>query len=452
MKRREFLGTSAAVTTSGSALAQANGNQPVNILFLISDDHTAADLGAYGNTTVTSPHLDRLAREGMRFDKCFVTSPQCSPNRSAIFTGATAHTTGTSRLHVPLPDWEPSIVDYLKSKNYYTGVYRKHHHGPGFQKRLDFYGNAQTPWRNFFDSIPQGKPFFLQAGFTDPHRPYKPGAFSPPHDPSKVKVPDFLPDWPEVRQDLAHYYDFIARMDNEVGQIMDILKGKGLAENTLVLMTGDNGMPFPRAKGTLYEAGIHVPLIAWMPGKIAGGSVKQELISHIDFAPTWMDLAGLKPTPKMQGRSFLPLLLGQPYQKRSEIFSERNWHNSFDPMRCVRTETHKLIFNAAPHFPYRPPSDLEDSPTWQTMLARRKAGNPVHLRHLFNPTRPILQLHDLQADPLELDNRIDAPSFKDMRLDLEARLTKWMNDTYDFLPPSGGAPGDSLPRSWPVTL
>jgi arylsulfatase A-like enzyme len=448
MKRREFLAASGAA----SALGQSMGGRPVNILFLISDDHTAADLGAYGNAAVTTPNLDRLAREGMRFEKCFVTSPQCSPNRSAIFTGATAHTTGTSRLHVPLPDWETTIIDQLKTKNYYTGIFRKHHQGAGFQKRLDFYGDAKTPWKNFFDSVPEGKPFFLQAGFTDPHRPYRSGAFSPPHDPAKVKVHPWLPDWPEVRQDLAHYYDFIARMDGEAGQIMDLLKSKGMAENTLVLMTGDNGMPFPRAKGTLYEAGINVPLIAWMPGKIAAGSVRSELMSHIDLAPTWLDVAGLKPTAKMQGRSFLPLLLGQEYRKRTEVFAERNWHDTFDPMRCVRTEKHKLIFNAAPHFPYRPPSDLEDSPTWQTMLARRRTTLPVPLRHLFNPTRPVLQLHDLEKDPLELDNRVEAPEMREIRLDLETRLTKWMNDTVDFLPPSGGGTGAMSPRAWPVTL
>ncbi len=447
MQRRHFLQSSAAA----SALAQSTG-KPTNVLFLISDDHTAADLGAYGNTAVTSPNLDRLAREGMRFEKCFVTSPQCSPNRSAIFTGATAHTTGTSRLHTPLPDWEDTIVDQLKARGYHTGIFRKHHQGAGFQKRLDFYGTAQTPWKNFFDSLPAGKPFFLQAGFTDPHRPYKPGAFQPPHDPAKVKVHPWLPDFPEVRQDLAHYYDFIARMDAEVGQIMDLLKAKGLAENTLVLMTGDNGMPFPRAKGTLYEAGIHVPLIAWMPGKVKAGAVQSELMSHIDLAPTWLDLAGIERPKKMQGRSFLPLLLGQQYAKRNEIFAERNWHDTFDPMRCIRTETHKLIFNAAPHFPYRPPSDLEDSPTWQTMLARRRSTLPVHLRHLFSPTRPVIQMHDLAQDPLELVNLVEDPKLRPLRLDLEGRLTRWMNQTLDFLSPSAIGGENAYQRAWPVTL
>ena len=448
MHRRQFLQNS----TAASFLSQSSGGRPTNFVFLLSDDQTAADLGAYGNPAVTSPHLDKLAREGMRFDRCFVTSPQCSPNRSSIFTGCTAHTTGTSRLHMPLPDWEPTIIDSLKTKGYHTGVFRKHHQGTGFQKRLDFYGNAGVPFKNFFDSKPKDKPFWLQVGFTDPHRPYRPGAFQPPHDPKKVQVPKWLPDWPEVRQDLAHYYDYIARMDAEVGQLMDLLASQGHANDTMVLFSGDNGMPFPRAKGTLYEAGIHVPLIAWMPGKIEAGSVKREMISHIDLSSTWLDAAGLAQSNKMQGKSFLPLLLKQNYTPRTEVFCERNWHDTFDPMRCMRTDRHKFIFNAAPHFPYRPPSDLETSPTWQAMLARRRSETPVHLRHLFNPSRPVLQLFDLESDPLELNNLIDSPSHADLRIDLERRLSNWMNNTCDFLPAGLGAANDPLARSWPFTL
>jgi N-sulfoglucosamine sulfohydrolase len=448
MLRRQFLQNSAA----SSLLSQSTGGKPVNFVFLISDDHTAADLGCYGNPAVTSPNLDRLAKEGMRFEKCFVTSPQCSPNRSSIFTGCTAHTTGTSRLHVPLPPWEPTIIDALKQKGYHTGLFRKHHHGAGFQRKLDFFGDAKAPFSKFFETKPKDKPFWLQVGFTDPHRPYRDGAFQPPHDPKKVIVPKWLPDWPEVRKDLAHYYDFIARMDAEVGQVMELLRASGHGEDTMVIMTGDNGMPFPRAKGTLYEAGIHVPMLAWMPGKIAAGSLKSEMISHVDLASTWFDAAGIAQTPKMQGRSFLPLLVGKPYQPRTEVFCERNWHDTFEPMRSIRTDRHKLIFNASPHFPYRPPSDLEGSPTWQAMLARRRSETPIHLRHLFAPTRPAMQLFELAEDPLELNNLIESPRHVDVRVDLERRLSNWMNETYDFLPAGLGAANDPLSRSWPFTL
>jgi arylsulfatase A-like enzyme len=176
------------------------------------------------------------------------------------------------------------------------------------------------------------------------------------------------------------------------------------------------------------------------------------MIAHVDLASTWLNAAGIQQTPKMQGRSFLPLLLNQPYQARTEVFSERNWHDTFDPMRCIRTERHKFIFNAAPHFPYRPPSDLEGSPTWQAMLARRSSETPLHLRQLFSPTRPVIQLFDLTEDPLELNNLVESPAHNETRLDLERRLSNWMNNTYDFLPAGLGAANDPLSRSWPFTL
>jgi N-sulfoglucosamine sulfohydrolase len=449
MERRQFLANTVAAP---AALAAQQGQRLPNLVFFLSDDHTAADLGCYGNRAVTTPNLDRLAAEGMRFENCFVSSPQCSPNRSSIFTGCSPHTTSTSRLHTPLPDWEPTVIDALKTRGYFTGIFRKHHQGPGFQRKLDFYGDAKANFASFFDAKPQDKPFFLQIGFTDPHRPYQAGAFSPPHDPAQVKVPDWLPDWPEVRQDLAYYYDYIARMDAEVGQFMALLRSRGLADNTLVIMSGDNGMPFPRAKGGLYEAGINVPLLAWWPGRVAAGAVKRELIAHVDLPSTWMEAAGIAPTKKMQGRSFLPLLEGKTYTPRTEIFSERNWHDNFDPMRCIRTDRYKYIFNAAPHFPYRPASDLEDSLTWKAMLAKRRTNIPVALRHLFNPTRPIGQLFDLAEDPLELVNLVDSPKHATLRMELEVKLGKWMESTYDFLQPAGAGFGNLNTRTWPTSL
>ncbi len=433
--------------------AFAQGTPPPNIVFLISDDHSFQDLGAYGNRAVTSPHLDRMAREGMRFTHAFVSSSQCSPNRASIFTGCTPHTVGMSRLHAPLPDWEPTVIDMLKERGYFTGIFRKHHQGAGFQKRLDFYGDAKAPFSKFFDALPAKKPFFLQLGFTDPHRPYRAGAFTPPHDPAQVTVPPYLPDTREVRQDLAHYYDFIARMDAECGQLFDLLRTRGLAENTVVFMAGDNGMPFPRAKGTCYDAGLRTPLLAWWPGKIQAGAVNSDLISHVDFAPTWLELAGLKKTAKMQGQSFLPALLGRPYEARTAVFGERNWHDNFDPVRSVRTRTHKLIVNAAPHFPYRPPSDLAQSPSWEQMTKLVKSGGLTEEQRLiFTPTRAAIELYDLERDPNEFNNLADDPALRTVKAALMDRLADWMQSTADYLPPASSKYDSMKGRKWPVTL
>lgn len=447
--RREWMGASAAAP----ALLQAQNRKP-NILFLISDDHSHPDLGCNGNSAVTTPNLDRMAAQGARFEHCYVSSPQCSPNRSSIFTGCTPHTTNTSRLHTPMPEWEPSILEPLKAAGYFTGAFRKVHQGDDFNKRFDFYDqNRTTPFEKFFDAVPQGKPFWLQVGFTDPHRPYRPGAFQPPHDPAKVRVPPFLPDHPEVRKDIAHYYDFIARMDAECGQIFSILEKRGLADNTFIVFTGDNGMPFPRAKGTCYDPGIRVPLLAKWPGRIAPGTTKRELIAHVDLAPTWLETAGAPVPKKMQGRSMLPLLTGGSYTPNAAVFSERNWHDNFDPIRSVRTDRYKLIFNAAPHFPYRPAWDLEGSPSWAAIRQLGKQGRlSGPLTRLLDPSRPVLELYDLQNDPNEFTNLATSTEHKKVLDDLTARLSGWMHRTYDFLPPGRAVKGESAGRDMTVLL
>ncbi len=446
--RRGFLGTGAA------AAAQTASGAPPNIVFLISDDHTAADLGCYGNTHVRTPNLDRLAREGVRFANCFVASPQCSPNRSAILTGCAPHTTSTSRLHTPMPPWEPTFLEALKERGYFTGAFRKVHQGNPFNQRFDFYeAGKAAPFSAFFDRVPKGKPFFLHVGFTDPHRPYRPGAVTPPHDPAKVRLPRFLPDSPAIREDLVMYHDFIARMDAECGEVLRLLEERGLSGNTVVVFTGDNGMPFPGAKGTCYDPGIHVPLLVKWPGVTAAGAVRDELISHVDLAPTWVEMAGGTPAPKIQGRSFAALLRGGAYRKREAVFSERNWHDNFDPIRSVRTDRYKLIFNAAPHFPYRPAWDLEGSPTWKSYQDLGRAGKlaPHHLR-LLQPARPVVEMYDLKSDPDEFNNVVDDPAHAAARADLLKRLSEWMHQTYDFLPPAFAGPGEPKGRGWPVSL
>ena len=446
VSRRSLLQSAAA-----PALAQAAAAPP-NIVFLISDDHSWTELGCYGNPAIHTPNLDRLAARGMRFEHSYAASPQCSPNRSAIFTGCAPHTTATSRLHTPMPPWEWTFLDALKQRGYHLGAYRKVHQGKAFDKRWDFQAGAKEPFTTFFDRRPPGRPFFLHIGFTDPHRPYVPGAFSPPHDRAKVVVPPFLPDHPGVREDLGMYYDFTARMDAECGQILDLLDRHKLTDNTLVIFVGDNGMPFPRAKGTLYDPGIRVPMLAAWPGRIAPGTVCRKLISHTGFAPTLAELCGAPVPPKTQGRSFLPLLTGGKYRPDDAVFSERNWHDNFDPIRSIRTATHKLIFNAAPNFPYRPALDIADGLSWKALLAMagRRPLKPEH-RLMFEPNRPVLELYDLREDPNEFHNLASSRAHQEVLEDLKSRLGRWMEETYDYLPPAGQR-SENLSRTWPLTL
>jgi arylsulfatase A-like enzyme len=301
-------------------------NRP-NILFLISDDHSAGDLGAMGNRSIRTPALDRLAAEGVLFRNAYSTSPQCSPSRAAIATGRSPHATGTSRLHATLRPEHDTVIDMLKRAGYHVAAFRKVHLGEPFQSHWDRYAGDEVPFETFFRQRPKDRPFFLWIGFHDPHRPYE----GHPPAPPGIQVPAFLPDTPAVRGDLADYQAEIERMDREVAEVLGLLERGGLTGSTLVVFAGDNGMPFPGAKGSLYDGGVRVPLLARWPGRIAPGAVRDDPVSLLDLAPTWLAAAGLPAEPRMEGRR----LLSAPAGART-VFFERNWHDNLDLIRGVR--------------------------------------------------------------------------------------------------------------------
>jgi arylsulfatase A-like enzyme len=435
LSRRSLLQASATAVRPVAASAPA---RLPNIVFLISDDHSKPDLGCYGNASIRTPNLDRMAANGMRFERAYVSCPQCSPNRSSILTGCSPHTTATSRLHTSLPPWEATIIDALKDRGYFTSILRKHHQGAHFESRLDFY-HGEIDFAKFFSALPARRPFFLQVGFTDPHRPYGRGSYPVRHDPQSVVVPPFLPDTRKVREDLADYYNAIARLDAQTGELLGELERRGLTENTMLVFTGDNGMPFPRAKGTLYEAGINVPLLVWWPGHTKAGAVNQSLVAHVDLPPTWLEAAGIAGTAKMQGRSLLGLLEGGAYRERECVFAERNWHNDFDPMRAVETKRHKLIYNLNATRGYRPIKDLRQSPSWESMVEEYDRSRlAAKHRTLFEPSRALWELYDLERDPEERRNLAGDAGHEETFEDLKIRLSNWMHETYDFLPPPYG--------------
>lgn len=438
--RRRFLealglGTAAlSVPASLTAGSEALEERP-NIVFLFSDDHSVPDLGCYGNDAVHTPHLDQMAEEGMRFDRAYVPSSQCSPCRAAVLTGHAPHATGASRLHAPANPQAPHLVEMLQEAGYYTGAYRKVHQ-PLVEEQFDFYGDDDRALSDFFEEAPDDRPFYLWFGSEDPHRPYGPGAFDPPHDPDDVHVPGYLPDTPEVRQDLAYYYDEIARFDAECGEILDLLERHGLADDTMVVMAGDNGLPFPRAKATLYEPGIHVPLLIKWPGVVSPGETTDALVSLVDLTATWLDAAGVSPPSPLESRSLLPLLTGEASSVRDVVFAERNWHDNWDPMRCVVGPRYKLIQNYRPEVGYLPSLDIVESASYQEIERLMEEGAlPEELAFYTADTRPRVEFYDLQEDPGEWNNLAENPDYQDLIEEHQRMLSDWMHDTHDFLPP-----------------
>jgi arylsulfatase A-like enzyme len=282
---------------------------------------------------------------------------------------------------------------------------------------------------------PKDRPFFLWLAALDPHRDYQEGTIPEPHRPGDVVVPPYLPDVPEVRKDLALYYDEIARLDHFVGEVLAELDRQGVAQDTLVLFLSDNGRPFPRCKTTLYDSGIKTPLIARWPGHIGAGGRCGSLVSTVDIAPTVLKLAGVEPGPTVQGKDIAPLF-GDPSDKvRDLIFAERNWHDYASHGRAARSERFKFIRNDDRERPLTPPADAVRSPTFVAMRRLRDEGklSPAQ-RACFVSPRPPEELYDMDADPHELVNLAGDPKYARVLAEMRLALSEWSKETGDVVP------------------
>ncbi len=405
---------------------------PPNIIIFLADDVDWKDFGCYGNDAVHTPNIDAMASDGLRFTDAFLTTSSCSPTRISVLSGRYPHATGAEDLHMPAPAGLKFLPTYLKEQGYFTGHMQKTHYGPNGNKQFDWYSKGVNEFDKFLDECGD-RPFFMWVGFHDAHRPYKKGAFDPPHDPAKVKVPAYLVDDAATRGDIAMYYDEIARMDMNIGRMLAELKKRGRLDNTLAIFFSDNGMPFPRAKGTAYDSGIGTPLVMQWPAVIKAGGENTDLASVIDLAPTVLDVAGIKTPKEMQGRSMLNILKNPAEQGREIIFAERNWHNADEHIRCARTKQYKLIRNAYLDEPFGHPSDCSSSPSWKSLLQRKEAGKlAAGQEHIFQSPRPRWELYDVQKDPNEFNNLADDPKYKDVRDELVAALETWREETGDF--------------------
>ncbi len=474
---RLLLLTVGLVALNVAAEAATPAARRPNILFLLSDDHSYPYLGCYGNPDVRTPNLDRLAGEGMRFDRMFVGCPQCVPSRATLMTGRSAVAVRMVRFTSPLPEELPALPDLLRDQaGYFTGVAGRHYHldGPSgkgkhacpeidaaiekhglrtFTKRVD-YVEQGGPLKNFgakldafLDAAPKDKPWFFWLGFSDPHHPWNLQGPRGLPDAAKLTLPPHVPDLPGVRSDLARYLAEVEHLDGDVQDVLDTLAARGCAQNTLVVFMGDNGLALPHGKGALYDPGIAVPLLVRWPGVVRPGIVTRTLISGEDFAPTMLAAAGVTPPKAMSGVSFLGLLRGQPFTGRKYIFAERGPHGgdggmrpdisaaTFDLARCVRSDRFKLIYNCTPHQPVAPVDSPRD-PGWQEMVAAHAAGKLAEpfVRSYFTTPRPTFELYDLDADPGELHNLAGNPQYRQAELELKRALTERMVLDWDFLP------------------
>ena len=389
-------------------------------MVLITTHDIGRHLNCYGNRTVTSPHLDGLAARGMRFTRAFCTAPQCSPSRASLASGRYPHNNGVLGLAHHGFDWEldvPHAASLFAAAGFESHLFGGQHVSlhPETMGFSELHGDASGEVvANEVEALlarSGDRRLYIEINLAETHRPYP----KPPVNPV-VEVPRFLEDTPEARSELAALQKAIETMDLAAGRVLAALEKAGRAESAIVVFTTDHGLAMPRAKCTLYDPGIEVALIMRWPAGGLGG-VRDDLVSNIDVLPTLLEAAGIEIPREVQGRS---LLHGD--RRRDAIFAEKTFHSYYDPMRAIRTSTHKLIRNFETAFRVEVPGDIQTGAIFRADPGRYSTDRP-----------DVVELYDLEADPLEQRNLAGNPEVHDLEHDLSERLWAWMRETDDPL-------------------
>lgn len=459
----------AALALTLSTQAHALGHQPSaksstqpNIILFVSDDHGLDALGCYGNPVIKTPNMDQLAAEGVRFTHAYCTSASCAASRSVILTGKYGHATGSyghvhDYHHFSTMEGTIALPVRLEEAGYRTARIGKYHVAPESIYRFNDVLNADP--RSTLEMadactevINQDQPFFLYFCPDDPHRgyPFQPDPWNAPnpfgnkaggypgeivvkYDPAEVRVPSFLPDTKECREEIAQYYQSISRIDQGLGRLQTLLEKAGKTENTIILYLSDNGMAFPGAKTTVYEPGIKLPLIVKDPRNTFQGQVNNAMVTWADLTPTLLDYAGATfEAADFHGRSFAPILGQENPTGWNEVYASHTFHEitMYYPMRTVREGNFKLIWNVAWQLPYPFASDLWAASTWQSIYRADKEYFGLRKVHDYL-YRAQFELFDLAADPEESHNLATDPKYEQKLESLKAKLKTFQLKTND---------------------
>ncbi len=440
----------------GSTEGEDTKSSRPNILLLLADNWGWPHASIGGDTSVKTPTFDRLARDGVLFTHAFCQVPSCSPARAVLLTGQAAHRLQqAANLWGDFPKELPTYPAILKASGYATGFSVKGW-GPGRYRnerhtKLNPAGDRHKSFEEFLSGVSSDQPFCFWFGSHDPHQPWDRGAdFRGNLDAQKVKVPGYLPDHAIVRQTIVDYYCEVQRFDHECGEILKALQESGRAQNTLVIMVGDNGWQMPRGLANVYDAGTRVPMAIRWPAQIAPSQTSGDFISFEDFAPTLMSAAELTVPDTMTGRDFLPLITGSgkinpPW--RDAIFLERERHanvRSGDrsyPCRAVRTKQYLYVRNLAPnlwpagdpqtHHAVGPFGDVDNTPIKDLILGQREEPGMRRFFELGFGKRPAEELYDLKTDPDQVNNLAAKPESASAIDELSKKLDRWMKLTGD---------------------
>ncbi|MDV3125734.1 sulfatase [Mycobacterium sp. 21AC1] len=395
-------------------------------------------LGAYGHADVHSPRLDQLAAEGILFTRAHATAPLCSPSRGSLFTGRYPQSNGLVGLAHHGWEYRPGVrtlPHILSESGWHTALFGMQHE-TSYPAKLGFdeydvsnsYCEYVTEQASHWLTDPPRQPFLLTAGFFETHRPYPRERYEPA-DAGTVEVPDYLPDTDTVRADLAEFYGSIAVADARVGELLDTLAATGLDENTWVVFMTDHGPALPRAKSTLYDAGTGIALVI-RPPRAAGIAPRryEELFSGVDLLPTLLEFLGVDIPADIDGLSHagnLKDVAAEGPQVRTAVYTTKTYHDSFDPIRAVRTKEYSYIENYVPRPLLDLPWDIADSPPGRILAAEVRRP------------RPARELYDLGEDPTESTNLLgpDSPEGAEaIADDFALLLNAWREKTHDVIP------------------
>jgi arylsulfatase A-like enzyme len=438
-----------------------------NIVLFIADDLSWHDVGAYGNRDVRTPNVDKLAREGMTFQRAFAASPTCAPSRSALFTGTYPMRNGAHANHSLVSSEVRTLPQYLSALGYRTVIAGKTHFGPRELFPFEYLQNSNVS--------PPGKPQELWTDLGtaaieellkthDKKQPlalvvaaHSPHVFWPEingYTPANLSLPPYMLDTPATRAALARYYTDVTNVDREVGIVRAALDRYGYAKNTLFMFTSDQGAQFPFGKWSLYDAGMRVPLIAAWPGHTARGTSNGAIVSLVDMLPTMVEVAGGEAPQNVDGRSFTPVLEGRSTKHLDAAFAAHTGDGKMNraPMRAIRTERFKYIVNLRPDLRYGTHISEGDGvdgrdywDTWVKLAESDPAAAHMVRRYHEKPTD---ELYDLASDSFELVNLANDPDYARTVAELRGRLDAWrvqQGERLDFAPMPEDAKRGKLP-------
>ena len=416
-----------------------------NVLLLIADDWSPI-AGCYGNAVIKMPNVDALAARGTLFQHAFCTTPSCAASRANLLTGHYSHTHGQYGHSHGIHNFHthrtmPSIPQVLQAAGFQTGVVGKLHVQPESVYPWHYEAGGGRNVRGiadhvaaFFEAIDRDQPFYLHVGFSDPHRDFGnartyPGVPETAYSPDEVIVPDFLPDHPDVRREFAEYYQSVSRLDTGIGMAVRALQDAGRADDTMIVVMSDHGMPFPGGKASSFDTGHHCPLIITRPN--AEAVVSDALVNWSNIAPTVFDWCGVDPPEDLPEKSLVPILDEAHPEGFDETYFSHTFHEvtNYYPYRVLRGRKYKYVRNLYPELTTPLPSDLWASPTWQAIRRENlEMGKRSTEKFLHQDAEA---LFDIENDPMESTNIIHDPSVRDIAETMRQKVRAFRTETRD---------------------